>query len=276
MVVKIVNYTKMRPVVTEMSSVWKTLSECGSRPHQASPAYRRQMVVTGKSFVSFLRNKRRDASFLLAKQPFKGFVEVSSNESWCSKSVYLPDIFHELNFLNNDMQVTNENILTSRDKYTLFRKNWQFGRHMQLRQTWKYFLLLLKKIIITTFCHLSWITSMLCQIFSADIYWPVQYGWVRNLFVESEPSEWQFILAEGEELASFASDRTLMLKRSELNLDSFWMLVEQEFPAISQMALRLLTQFQNSYLCECGFSAMTTIKQARTTAVCRKTSGVSV
>jgi len=83
-------------------------------------------------------------------------------------------------------------------------------------------------------------------------------------------------LAEGEELASFASDRTLMLKRSELNLDSFWMLVEQEFPAISQMALRLLTQFQNSYLCECGFSAMTTIKQARTTAVCRKTSGVSV
>jgi len=36
-------------------------------------------------------------------------------------------------------------------------------------------------------------------------------------------------LTEEEELASVASGRTLMLKHSELNLDAFWMLVEQEW-----------------------------------------------
>jgi len=48
-----------------------------------------------------------------------------------------------------------------------------------------------------------------------------QYNWVQKPFVESEPSNGQFTLAEKEELASIASDRTLMLKHSELNLDAF-------------------------------------------------------
>ena len=65
------------------------------------------MVVTGNSFVSFLRTKRRDASLLFGIQG--DFVEVLSNDSWCSKLAYLTDIFHELNFFHSGMQSRKEN-----------------------------------------------------------------------------------------------------------------------------------------------------------------------
>ena len=70
-----------------------------------------------------------------------------------------------------------------------------------------------------------------------------QYNWVRNPFVEFEPCQRQVILKEEEELVSVASDRMLKLKHAELNSDAFWILVENEYPAIAQKALRLLLQF---------------------------------
>ena len=61
-----------------------------------------------------------------------------------------------------------------------------------------------------------------------------QYNWVRNPFVEFEPWQGQFTLKEEEELVSVASDRMLKLKHAELNLDAFWLLVENECPAIAE------------------------------------------
>ena len=46
-----------------------------------------------------------------------------------------------------------------------------------------------------------------------------------------------------EELASVLSDRTLQLKHSELSLDAFWLLVDKEYPVITQKVLQLLVQF---------------------------------
>ena len=55
----------------------------------------------------------------------------------------------------------------------------------------------------------------------------------------------------------------LKLKHAELNLDTFWILVENKYQAIAEKALRLLLQFSTSYMCEFGFSAMTTIKHKK-------------
>ena len=90
-----------------------------------------------------------------------------------------------------------------------------------------------------------------------------QYDWVRSPFVEFEPSEEQFTLTEEEELASISSDRTLKLKYSEFSLDAFWLLVEKEYLAIAQKALRLLVQLSTFYLCEFRFLALTTTKHKR-------------
>ena len=80
-------------------------------------------------------------------------------------------------------------------------------------------------------------------------------------FVEFEPSEEQFTLTE--ELASVSSDRTPQLKHSELSLDAFWLLVDKEYHAIAQKALRLFVQFSTFCFCAFGFSALTAIKYKR-------------
>ena len=64
-----------------------------------------------------------------------------------------------------------------------------------------------------------------------------QYNWVRNPFVEFEPCQRQFTLKEEEELVSSAIDSMLELKHAELNLGAFWILVENEYPAIAEKAL---------------------------------------
>ena len=120
--------------------------------------------------------------------------------------------------------------------------------------------------------HLDTLLASLIKYFSSKS--TDQYNWIRSSFIECEAWEKLFALAEEEELASVASDRTLRLKHSELNLDAFWVLVEQQYPAIAQKAQRLLVQFSTSYLSEFGFSALTSDNnktlEARTTAVCRR------
>ena len=54
----------------------------------------------------------------------------------------------------------------------------------------------------------------------------------------------------------------LKLKHAELNLDAFWILVENEYRAIAEKALQLLLHF-STYVCELRFSAMTTIKHKK-------------
>ena len=40
----------------------------------------------------------------------------------------------------------------------------------------------------------------------------------------------------------------------------FWFSVESEFPQIPTKAMKVLIPFASTYLCECGFSALTLIK----------------
>ncbi|XP_067123773.1 SCAN domain-containing protein 3-like [Centruroides vittatus] len=84
--------------------------------------------------------------------------------------------------------------------------------------------------------------------------------WVCNPFVaisESLPIHLQ------EELAELKADRTLKLKLLEVPLDTFWLTVKSEYPAISEMAVNMLLPFSTTYLCELGFSTLTEIKTSK-------------
>ena len=82
------------------------------------------------------------------------------------------------------------------------------------------------------------------------------YDWVRNPFIEVV-SKGQLTLKEEEELTDILHDRTLKLKHCELSLDSFWISVENEYTTIAQKALKILLLSSTTYLCEQGFSALT-------------------
>ena len=48
-------------------------------------------------------------------------------------------------------------------------------------------------------------------------------------------------------------DRALKLKNSEMLLDAFWIMTEEEHPNIAKIALQILLQFFTSHLCGVGF-----------------------
>ena len=96
-----------------------------------------------------------------------------------------------------------------------------------------------------------------------DHYFPSlnteKYDWVRNPFVDV-PSNIVFKLCEEEELATISSDRSHKIKHSAVDIDTFWISIQKEFPALAEKDLLFLLQFSTSYLCELGFSTLNNIK----------------
>ena len=262
MVVKIVNYIKMRPLKCRQFA-----KLCVGMEAEHSTLIQHteiRWLSRGRVLSRFYELKEELLIFCL-QENLKDFVECLSNGHWCLKLAYLADIFHELNLLNNSMQGRNENILSSTDKMNAFQKKLTIWKKRIAAGNLQMFPCVFKRncqeIAPLILNHLD---SLLTSL---DKYFPSlsvdQYDWIRNPYVEFESSEEQFTLREEEELASVLNDRTLKLKYSELNLNAFWILVEKEYPAIAQKALRLLVQFSTSYLCEFGFSALTTIKHKK-------------
>jgi hypothetical protein len=52
-----------------------------------------------------------------------------------------------------------------------------------------------------------------------------------------------------EELMDLTVDRTLKLKFCDLSLETFWLLLKEEYSVISKMAVRVLLLFSTVYLC---------------------------
>ena len=63
-----------------------------------------------------------------------------------------------------------------------------------------------------------------------------------------------------ENLIEMTSDTQLKAKFEEEPLDGFWGNLSDEYPEISNRALRVLLPFVTTYLCESGFSRYASIK----------------
>jgi len=50
-------------------------------------------------------------------------------------------------------------------------------------------------------------------------------------------------LCEEEELACISSDRGLTIKHVEVPIDTFWIVVKEEYPSLAKKALTNLMQF---------------------------------
>ena len=89
-----------------------------------------------------------------------------------------------------------------------------------------------------------------------------KYDWVRNPLVDV-PFNIGFKLYEEEELATISSDRSLKIKHSEVDIDTFWISIQMKFPGLAKKALLILLQFSTSYLCELVFSTLNNIKNKK-------------
>ncbi|XP_051778559.1 zinc finger BED domain-containing protein 5-like [Erpetoichthys calabaricus] len=119
MVVKIVNYMKMRPLKCRQ---FAKVCESVEADHVTLIQHIDVRWLSRGKVLRRFYELREEMVVFCSQGNLKDFAEVLGDESWCSKLAYLADIFHELNFLNSGMQGRNENILTSTDKISAFRK----------------------------------------------------------------------------------------------------------------------------------------------------------
>jgi hypothetical protein len=113
-----------------------------------------------------------------------------------------------------------------------------------------------REVIPLTISHLESLTDSLDQYFpslSSEMY-----DCVRNPFVGFSRNS--LSMQEEEQLTELHCDRTLKMKFNEIPLDVFQISIRKEYPVISAKAVKILLQFQTSYLCEQPFSCLTDIK----------------
>ena len=63
-----------------------------------------------------------------------------------------------------------------------------------------------------------------------------------------------------EQLIEISCDGTLKMEFYSQTVDEFWLKRSSEYSDLSRVALKLLTPFATSYLCESAFSSMVDIK----------------
>ena len=177
---------------------------------------------------------------------------------------YLTEIFCQLIIVNSSMQGRNENIITSTDKLVALKKKIVILKNRAKLGEFDMFPTMrtncTKEMIPIVVEHLTALEE------NIDHYFPSlnteKYDWVHNPFIDV-PSNIGFKLCEEQEFATISSDRSLRIKHSAVDIDTFWISIQKEFPALAEKVLLVLFQFPTSYLCELGFSTLNNIKNRK-------------
>ncbi|XP_023226698.1 zinc finger BED domain-containing protein 5-like [Centruroides sculpturatus] len=249
-VVKVVNFVKSRPLNSRLFSV--LCQEMESEHTTLLLHTEVQWLSRGKVLTRILELKDEVRALLTVER--HEYADLFADDEWVCKLAYLSDIFVHLNELNRKMQGRNENILTSMNKIqgfvnklNLWIQRIENGSFVMFSTVWslasgnKVMMDLIKE-------HLQILQQRFKKYFGDSVE---DIDWVRNPFVaisESLPIHLQ------EELAELKADRTLKLQLLEVPLDTFWLTVRSEYPAISEMAVNMLLPFSTTYLCELGFT----------------------
>jgi len=260
-VVKMVNYIKQRPM---KSRIFSKLCESMDAEHVSLILHTEvRWLSRGKVLARFYELLKELLAFF-NQEKMDEYSTLLNDQHWCSKLAYLSDIFHQLNKVNTSMQGKAENLLTSTDKIHSLQQKIQIWKKHVTKGNLEMFPLVAKTnhtdIHPLILDHLDELHEKVGHYFPSLS--TEKYDWVRNPFVEEKSTD-IFTFQEEEELSDILNDRTLKLKYSQQNLNSFWIEIEKEHPSIAKKALTILIQFSTTYLCEFGFSALTNIKSKK-------------
>ena len=185
---------------------------------------------------------------------------------WLCQLCYLNDIFTHLNQLNASMQGPNANLVDTSEKITCFQQKIKLWRGKMERDLTAAFPTLalwlednpvLETVKPIFLDHLQHLDGELKR-YMPDTY--ESFSWVRNPFSTDVLSLENVADGVQEELLEMQNDGILRDVFKSLSLTKFWVSVASEKPVIFNAARTILLPFSTTYLCEAGFSALTTIK----------------
>ena len=263
-VTKVINFIKTWPsksrvfekLCAEINAENRSLLfYCSSRWLSLGKSFERVYELLDK-LHAFLQQEKNQLANYLAENEF------------LLKLAYLCNIFAKSNKLNLSMQGADRNMLDISDKITAFTKKLYLWKEdiANMSRSSRYFSflsnLLEKKSMMlpsdlqSVFVqHLSTLELKFAQYFPEDLS---RYKWISDPYVQPIPSS--FTEEEKEDYIDLTCDSSLKRKFNSVNLTHFWILVNDEYPALTKKALRVLVPCVTSYLCKAGFSAMAIIK----------------
>ena len=263
-ITKIINYIKTRP---SKSRVYQRLCADTNAEHRSLLFHcSSRWLSLGKSFerVYELVDKLND--FLL--QENSDLAAYLSKNEFFLKLAYLCDVFAKLNKLNVSMQGPDKNVFDISDKIEAFIKKLSLWKNdmENVSGSSQYFtflstLLETKSMMLPSHLrsvfvqHLSKLDSKFYKYFPENLS---DYEWIRNPFDQPCPSS--FSEQEKENYIDLTCDNSLKRKFNSGNPTKLWILLNGEYPALTEKALPMIIPFATSCLYKASFSAMAVIK----------------
>ncbi|XP_056126207.1 zinc finger BED domain-containing protein 5-like [Rhinichthys klamathensis goyatoka] len=261
--VKIVNLIKSRTLNARLFSI--LCNEMGAQFQQLLLHSEVRWLSRGKVLTRLC--DLREEVLLFLTEINSPLAKHLADMNWLAMLAYLSDIFDRINSLNTSLQGKECHVFSAHDQVSGFRKKLDLWCARVERGSVEMFPTLedvaektglpLNSVQTVITAHLNGLRDQFGEYFGEDA---LGNQWVRNPFSFPATPRDGLSLQEEEALVELSSNMDLKQRLGEMPITRFWFSVESEFPQISTKATKVLIPFTSTYLCECGFSALTMIK----------------
>ncbi len=267
--VKMVNFVKARPLNSRIFSA--LCSEMGSDHETLLLHTEVRWLSRGKVLTRFFELKD-ELKMFFSDHNFH-LSEHLHDEEFLTRLGYLADIFSRLNELNLGLQGVSATIFNVRDKVEAMIKKLHLWLNCTENNKTEVFPTLHDFLCANELCltdsmkheitaHLSELAAQLRRYFpesdSSD-------SWIRHPFTAVPAS---LSTSEQESLIEITTDGSLKVEFNQKQLPDFWIGLRTEHPELAKRAVKTLMPFATTYLCESGFSALTSMKTKYRARLC--------
>ncbi|XP_076053603.1 zinc finger BED domain-containing protein 5-like [Oratosquilla oratoria] len=261
--IKIVNFVKAGAL---NSRLFKLLCKDMESEHEALLFHTNVRWLSKGNMLGRLYELREEVEIFPDSQQKVDLYDKFHSEGFHATLAYLVDIFEALNAVNLKLQGKNINILVHHGTIHTFMAKLDLWKCRVLQGNVASFRNLdtaladsnldseLKEQIIT---HLSDLKSEFVRYFPDIDDKREAWKFIRNPFqceVADVAEEVQ------EEFLELKFDSTAKEDFKDMDLETFWVKYLHVYPLISHQALRILTMFGSTYMCETAFSTLVSIK----------------
>ncbi|XP_037699832.1 SCAN domain-containing protein 3 isoform X2 [Choloepus didactylus] len=267
-IVKIVNYVKANALNSRLFSLLCDNMEADHKQLLLHAEIR--WLSRGKVLSRMFEIRNELLVFLQGKKPV--WSQLFKDVNWTARLAYLSDIFSIFNDLNDSMQGKNATCFSMADKIE--------GQKQKL-EAWK------KRVSTDCYDMFHNLTTVISEVGNDldiahlqnvvnehltnllecfEFYFPskedlrIGNSWIQNPFLSSKGNV-NLTLSLQNKLLKLATDEGLKINfENTASLASFWIKVKNEYPELSEIALKSLLLFPSTYLCETGFSTLSVIK----------------